>query len=664
MRSLNTSREHTMFILNSWIEKASAKELEGVSVPALPRIRKLLSQYNPLIKERLKKYHEKAKASIAERCELSSVNSSIMENQSRKAEAYSALRSAKLNKQGIEKETLEMLSSDEEETKDSLIGLEDEERPTRRDALKKVTLDGGITGMPTKGNPELTQQRLKGISTTERISLPSVTPVVTETKKNDYLVDERLGNCYRAQQESAERRQAPIDHPKSQPLKQRVTTEGEHPINKLELNEFDQAQAGHRQSLYRDNFKPDVGAYRRIGDHPQWSKPEERPINGLSYPWKTGEQLFEANRYRPPWGEYERRNLEERLYARYSRMYEIGNGEANRRFSGKRSDYPMFRQQLLRDYSLLWESEPYFLLLKIANSVTDAVYEHIKSAWVMRNPREALDRIWEILEDLYGDPRGLLENAIQEIKWQTGSLLSKVSALQCYRTKLRNLESVASSISMAAELSRPKLLFRIVDCFNPALQAQFAQEYRDCRQWTFEVVLEFINRQICNLQFRESHSYDISAIIDEDETSKAHRKSYFERKQTKARANNLQVAIKETNRSLPKNDAHNVVSQNLRKACNESNCVVHPLAQHKTIDCRQFLNKTIKERRELVKAHDLCYYCLQKHYARSCTNKKRCEKCQGAHSPLLHLEVMTREKAILERQLIGAWQTEKSCLKA
>ena len=326
-------------------------------------------------------------------------------------------------------------------------------------------------------------------------------------------------------------------------------------------------------------------------------------------------------------------------------MYEIGNGEANRRFSGKRSDYPMFRQQLLRDYSLLWESEPYSLLQKIANSVTDAVYEHIKSAWVMRNPQEALDHIWEILEDLCGDPRKLLENAIQEIKWQRGSLLSKVSALQCYRTKLRNLESVASSISMAAELSRPKLLFRIVDCFNPPLQAQIAQEYRDCRQWTFEVVLEFINRQICNLQFRESHSYNISAIIDEDETSKAYRKSYFERKQTRARANNLQVAIKETNRSIPKNDAHNVVSQNLRKACNESNCVVHPLVQHKTIDCRQFLNKTIKERQELVRAHDLCYYCLQKHYARSCTNKKRCEKCQGAHSPMLHLEVNAQRES-------------------
>ena len=118
MRSFEyVTRAHDVYLnaLYSWIEKASAKELEGVSVPALPRIRKLLSQYNPLIKEKLKKYHEKAKASIAERCKLSSVNSSIMENQSRKAEAYSALRS-KLKKQGIEKKTLGMLSSDKEET--------------------------------------------------------------------------------------------------------------------------------------------------------------------------------------------------------------------------------------------------------------------------------------------------------------------------------------------------------------------------------------------------------------------------------------------------------------------------------------------------------------------------------------------------------------------
>ena len=106
---------------------------------------------------------------------------------------------------------------------------------------------------------------------------------------------------------------------------------------------------------------------------------------------------------------------------------------------------------------------------------------------------------------------------------------------------------------------------------------------------------------------------------------------YLERKQTRARANNLQVAIKETNPSLPKNDMHNVASQNLRKAGNESNCVILPLAQHKTV--------MIKERRKLVRACALCYYCLQKHFARSCMNKKMCKKCQGAHLLLLYLEV-------------------------
>ena len=60
----------------------------------------------------------------------------------------------------------------------------------------------------------------------------------------------------------------------------------------------------------------------------------------------------------------------------------------------------------------------YALLQKIANSVTDSVYEHITSAWVMGDPHEALSRIWHILEDLYGDPLGMFKNAIREIKLQ------------------------------------------------------------------------------------------------------------------------------------------------------------------------------------------------------------------------------------------------------
>ena len=133
---------------------------------------------------------------------------------------------------------------------------------------------------------------------------------------------------------------------------------------------------------------------------------------------------------------------------RFTPMFEAPGKESNRRFSGKKSDYPMFRQLLLGDYHLLWESDPYLLLKRVADSVSDNVYEHIKGIWVMRNPHEALNRIWEILEDLYGDPRELIETAIQDVKWANGSLASKEASMQAYRTKLRNLRSIAGSINM------------------------------------------------------------------------------------------------------------------------------------------------------------------------------------------------------------------------
>ena len=120
----------------------------------------------------------------------------------------------------------------------------------------------------------------------------------------------------------------------------------------------------------------------------------------------------------------------------------------------------------------------------------------------MRNPQDALERIWEILEDLYGNPRGLLDNAIRDVKWERGSLASKVSSLQSYCTKLRNLKSVAISIGLEEERSRPKLVFRIVDCFNPVLYAQFTNENREWKRWQFHKVLSFLDEQISNLQFK------------------------------------------------------------------------------------------------------------------------------------------------------------------
>ena len=138
----------------------------------------------------------------------------------------------------------------------------------------------------------------------------------------------------------------------------------------------------------------------------------------------------------------------------------------------------------------------------------------------MRNPQDALNRLWDILKDLYGDPREFLDNTIRGVKWTKEPFVSRVSSLQSYRTQLRNLEGVARSIDIQEELTRLKLLFRNVNCFNPTLYNLFTQVHRDFRAWRFKTILTFLDDQISNLQFRERHTYNMSAIIGKDNRSR------------------------------------------------------------------------------------------------------------------------------------------------
>ena len=113
----------------------------------------------------------------------------------------------------------------------------------------------------------------------------------------------------------------------------------------------------------------------------------------MAYPWKnTGAKPEEG---RLGMDELGCGQLSGRFYSRYASNLggDLSGKEGQRRFSGKKSDYPMFRQQLLQEYNLLWSSNPYTPLQRIANSVSDSVYEHIKNAWIMINPQDALDRI-------------------------------------------------------------------------------------------------------------------------------------------------------------------------------------------------------------------------------------------------------------------------------
>ena len=75
-----------------------------------------------------------------------------------------------------------------------------------------------------------------------------------------------------------------------------------------------------------------------------------------THPWKQMAEGEEHENYRS--NAYELESLAERL--RYATIFGVSckNG---RKVSGKKSDYPMFRQQLLKDYHAYWKSDPYLL---------------------------------------------------------------------------------------------------------------------------------------------------------------------------------------------------------------------------------------------------------------------------------------------------------------
>ena len=85
-----------------------------------------------------------------------------------------------------------------------------------------------------------------------------------------------------------------------------------------------------------------------------------------------------------------------------------------------------------------------------------------------------------------------------------------------------------------------------------------------------------------------------------------------------------------------------VKSRNQCKVCSKT----HPLWK-----CPEFKKKSIEEKRNVVKVHNLCYNCLiSGHRVMKCENRIRCRQCGRKHNTILHVEDSTPEKAQKEKR--------------
>ena len=176
---------------------------------------------------------------------------------------------------------------------------------------------------------------------------------------------------------------------------------------------------------------------------------------------------------------------------------------------------------------------------------------------------------------------------------------------------------------MEGELTRSKLLFWIADCFNPTLNNLFTQVHRDFRAWRFKAILTFLDDQITNLQFRERQTYDISAIIGEDNRSRKPDKPARNRSghDFSGRINNVVTTDCRQSESKPKVSHEQIKLQSRPRIKDSKGMHIHKKTAHVPSiqmpfaalwECRKFLEMDVEVRKSIVMKKGLCFYCLKK----------------------------------------------------
>ena len=70
---------------------------------------------------------------------------------------------------------------------------------------------------------------------------------------------------------------------------------------------------------------------------------------------------------------------------------------------------------------------------------------------------------------------------------------------------------------------------------------------------------------------------------------------------------------------------------------------------HDIENCKMYLQKTLEERSKLIFKERLCYGCLgevtKDHNARTCTKRRSCDECKGAHPTTLHGYIRKKNKS-------------------
>ena len=309
--------------------------------------------------------------------------------------------------------------------------------------------------------------------------------------------------------------------------------------------------------------------------------------------------------------------------------------------------------------------DPKRRLLHLLNYCVGPAYNAINDCAALP-PNEGYEEARTTLQRLFGQPhmvsRGLIDEVLcfPNIRQNDGAALTQlfIKMAACLRTLRRmnymaDLDAITTLQTVLSKLPgdiKSKWLSRAMDIYDQG------------REPNFEDLTQFVNREAATFQTRFAIGFNEQGpqkgtqgqaprVDNRWRIGPANPDSRWAPGRN-PQANHLDRAVDQRlasplqyNQTRVVHHLDNAVSSRLRK----KDCLVCKAA-HKTEQCKVYLDMSVSEKWELVKANGGCFSCLEmEHSIKACRSSKPCgvNQCSRKHHPTLHRDMQIEPSKVV-----------------
>ena len=231
----------------------------------------------------------------------------------------------------------------------------------------------------------------------------------------------------------------------------------------------------------------------------------------------------------------------------------------------------------------------------------------------------------KILEDWYGDSTRISMAYLNDLSKCKPIRGEDCTALKHYALLLTKCRYAMSNLSDLNILNHPHTMQGIVAKLPSYLIIKWCDHACNLRRTSITPQFSDLVRFVCN--------------ASESASDPVHGRSAYSQLDINRESLAASKAPQRVAEERPSHIPSTTLSSFAVGLCSDGNACVLCNEAHDLEECNRFCEKTIDERRRVIRRFNLCYSCLHPgHRASGCLRKRRCQLCEKLHPTTLHEE--------------------------